>query len=186
MTACEHDHHAGCGAGVPAAPGRRTFVKLAALGAGAALLYGAAPRLALAGHAKALLLSCMDYRLIDANVKFMAAQDLDKDYDYVILAGASLGVVSDKFADWHATFWQHLAVAIQLHAIEEVVVLDHRDCGAYKLALGADAVSTPEKETAVHTATLTEFARQVREKQPKLEVRAFLMGLDGQAEPIKV
>ncbi|MFO1062078.1 MAG: carbonic anhydrase [Dongiaceae bacterium] len=185
MTTCDHER-AACRPGLPAAPGRRTFIKLATLGAGVALLYGAAPRLALAGHAKALMLSCMDYRLIDANVSFMREQGLDKEYDYVILAGASLGVVSDKFADWHATFWQHLDVAIKLHAIEEVIVVDHRDCGAYRLALGADAVATSEKELAAHVATLTEFARQVRDKQPKLGLQAFLMGLDGKAEPIKV
>ena len=167
--------------------GRRQFLKLATLGAGVALFMGAAPRFAMAsGKAKALMLSCMDYRLVDDAVKFMADQGLNNEYDHVVLAGASLGVVSETFKDWHGTFWQHLDVAIKLHGIEEVIVIDHRDCGAYKLALGAEAVETPEKETAVHTATIVDFAKQVKAKHASLGVKAYLMALDGKAEAVAV
>ena len=106
------------------------------------------------------MLSCMDYRLVDDFVYFMAQQGLHDGYDHVVLAGASLGVMSEKFAAWHETFWTHLDVAIQLHHVEEVVVLDHRDCGAYRLALGAEAVDTPEKETAAHADTIRRFAAE--------------------------
>lgn len=165
---------------------RRDFIKLAAIGAGAALFMSVAPKARAGGHAKALLLSCMDYRLVDDLVVFMNAKGLKDDYDHVVLAGASLGVMSDKFADWHKTFWEHLDVAIKLHHVEEVVVIDHRDCGAYKIALGAEAVATPEQETAVHTATLAAFAAEVHARHPDLKVGTFLMSLDGSVEPIPV
>lgn len=167
--------------------GRRQFIKLATLGAGVALFMSAAPRFAMAsGKAKALMLSCMDYRLVDDTVKFMADQGLNDEYDHVVLAGASLGVVSETFKAWHDTFWQHLDVAIKLHGIEEVIVIDHRDCGAYKLALGAEAVATPEKETAVHTATIVNFAKQVKAKHSTLGVKAYIMALDGKTEAVAV
>lgn len=165
---------------------RRDFIKLAALGAGAALFMSVAPKARAGGHAKALLLSCMDYRLVDDLVVFMNGKGLKDDYDHVVLAGASLGVMSDTFADWHKTFWEHLDVAIKLHHVEEVVVIDHRDCGAYKIALGADAVATPEQETAVHTATLAAFAAEVHGRHPDLKVETFLMSLDGSVEPVAV
>ncbi len=47
----------------------------------------------------------------------MAAQGFAGNYDQVILAGASLGAVTDKFPDWGRTFRQHLDVAIQLHGV---------------------------------------------------------------------
>lgn len=166
--------------------GRRDFIKIAAIGAGAALFMSVAPKARAGGHAKALLLSCMDYRLVDDLVAFMNAKGLKDNYDHVVLAGASLGVVSDKFADWHDTFWEHLDVAIKLHHVEEVIVIDHRDCGAYKLALGADAVATPDAESAAHAATLAAFAAQVHDRHPDLEVETFLMSLDGKVEAVAV
>jgi carbonic anhydrase len=166
--------------------GRRDFIRLAAIGAGAALFMSVAPKARAGGHAKALLLSCMDYRLVDDLVLFMHAKGLKDDYDHVVLAGASLGVVSETFADWHKTFWEHLDVAIELHHVEEVIVIDHRDCGAYTIALGGDAVATPEQENAVHAATLAAFAAQVHGRHPDLKIETFLMSLDGKVEAVAV
>jgi carbonic anhydrase len=180
-----HSHETDC-LGQRITYGRRDFLRLTALGASAALFFAASGKVQASGQAKALMLSCMDYRLVDDLAKFMEAEGLKDNYDHVVLAGASLGAVSDKFKDWHDTFWQHLDVAIKLHNIHEVIVIDHRDCGAYKLALGADAVSTPEKETSAHTTALTEFAALVKSKHAKLEVKAYLMALDGTTETIAV
>jgi carbonic anhydrase len=180
MISC-HDLHT---AGADPILGRRQFMRLAAMAGGVALFASTAPRLALAGQAKALLLSCMDYRLVDSVVKFMASKGLDNDYDYVVLAGASLGVVSDKFVRWHEVFWDHLALAMKLHHVEQVVVIDHRDCGAFTLALGADAVATPEKELHAHTQAIGAFVRQVHRRHPTLQTQGYLMALDGTAEAI--
>lgn len=164
--------------------GRRQLVALGLLGAGA-LAAGLAPGAALAGgNAKALMLSCMDYRLVDDLIRMMEAQGLHDNYDHVVLAGASLGVVHEKFADWHDTFWQHLDVAKQLHQIEEVIVIDHRDCGAYRLALGEAAVDSAEKETQMHQLAISEFALRVKARHPDLAVKGYLMALDGSAEEI--
>lgn len=167
--------------------GRRNFVRLATLGGGASLLGIVGPGAAMAGgQAKALMLSCMDFRLVDDLVTFMEAQGLHDNYDHVVLAGASLGVVHDTFADWHDTFWQHLVVAKQLHHIAEVIVIDHRDCGAYRLALGEQALDSTEKETQMHQLTITEFALRVKARHPDLAVMGYLMALDGTAEEIVI
>lgn len=167
--------------------GRRSFVKLAAVATGVGLFASWAPRLAFAGEAQALMLSCMDYRVVDPMVNFMSAKGLDGQYDHVVLAGASLGVVSKRFAGWHETFWEHLDVAIKLHHVHEVIVIDHRDCGAYKLAFGEDKVSTPEGETEAHTKTMQSFGKLVRKHHPDLtSIEAYLMALDGTAEKIDV
>lgn len=162
--------------------GRRRFLQIAAAGAG---LAAAAPQVAAAsGKARALMLSCMDYRLVDDFVRFMEGHGMHDAYDHVVLAGASLGAMSDRFAAWRATFWAHLDVAIQLHHIEEVIVLDHRDCGAYKLALGEDAVDTPEKERMAHLDMMQSFAIAVKQRHPDLQVRGWLMALDGTTEAV--
>lgn len=178
------------GAARPVAPcvthslGRRQFVGLGLLGA-ATFAAGFAPGGAQAGgNARALMLSCMDYRLVDDLTKMMETAGLHDNYDHVVLAGASLGAVHEKFADWHDTFWQHLDIARQLHQIEQVIVIDHRDCGAYRLALGEAAVDSTEKETQMHQLAIREFALRVKARHPDLHVAGYLMALDGSAEEI--
>ncbi len=165
---------------------RRGFVKLATLAAGVGLFACWAPRLAFGGEAEAILLSCMDYRVIEHMAAFMKTKGLEGKYDQVVLAGASLGVVSDKFESWHDVFWEHLDIAIKLHKVHELIVIDHRDCGAYKLALGEAAVAAPGDETAAHAATLRSFAKLVRDRSPSLPVEAYLMALDGATDKIAV
>ncbi|MCB1777176.1 MAG: twin-arginine translocation signal domain-containing protein [Candidatus Competibacteraceae bacterium] len=181
---------------------RRRFIQLATLGSGAALLGLATPwRLARAeaqaGHGaaksnaahaahdtEALLLSCMDYRLIDDMVKYMDGRGLTDQYDHVILAGASLGALTKEFKDWNTTFWEHLKISIDLHHINRVIVMDHRDCGAYKVILKADFAKDPTLEENVHAKYLRDLKQMIQKKHPKLEVETLLMNLDGTVQTI--
>ena len=183
-TARHHFHgHDCCGA----APldSRRSFLKIASLGAGAMLLAPMIPGTARAGGSvEALLLSCMDYRLVDDVVRYMDGRGLTNNYDHVILAGASLGALTDKKKAWGEAFWDHVEVAKQLHHIQKVIVMDHRDCGAYRVFLGQDLKDDREKETAVHAEQLRTLAAMVKDKHPDLEVELLLMSLDGSGEPV--
>ena len=163
-------------------PNRRQFVRLATVGAGASLFLGANP--ARAGAADALLLSCMDYRLIDDLVRFMDSKGLTDKYDHVILAGASAGATAEKFSSWNQTFWSHLQVAIDLHKVHKVIIVDHRDCGAFKIAYGEEHTKDAALERSVHAAVLLPLSLEIRQKYPKLHVETYLMALDGTVEPI--
>ena len=160
---------------------RRRFVALA----GAAMAELALPRFArAAAGTDALLLSCMDYRLTGKTTAYMADRGMAGKYDHVILAGASLGAVTHKFPDWGQTFRQHLGVAIELHHIHEVIVLDHRDCGAYKVILGKDYAGDPAAETRIHAEMLHKLRAEIRHAHPKLAVTLGIMALDGTVENI--
>lgn len=179
-------NHCGC-MPAPAGNGRREFLKLAALGGGASLLSVGAllPRESrAAGATEALLLSCMDYRLMDDVERYMAGRGLQNKYDHIVLAGASLGAVTDRFPAWNQTFWEHLDIAIQLHAIRRVIVMDHRDCGAYKVVLGAAHAKDPETEKAAHFQQLARLRGLLKDKHPQLEVEILLMALDGKVEAV--
>jgi carbonic anhydrase len=180
-----HDTHIGCTC--PPAPGRRKFLTLALMGGGAALLSPVLPRFAFAsGNVDALLLTCMDFRLLDHIGEYMNGRGLKHKYDHFILAGASLGALTDKQADWGKAFWEHVDVAKTLHHIHKVIVIDHRDCGAYKVFLGQDFGKDPAKETTVHTDYLHTLAAAIKRKHPDLEIELGLMALDGKVEEVKV
>lgn len=161
---------------------RRQFGALVAAGTGLALF----PTAAFAGHAEALALTCMDYRLVDDAVKFFDGLHLTNEYDQVSLAGASLGAVSPKFPSSNAAFWDHVGIAKTLHHIKKVIVVDHRDCGAYKVAFGGKFAAAPAAETAQHKEVMAKFKKALAKKHPDLGAEFYLMALDGTAEKIAV
>ncbi len=164
---------------------RRRFCRIAAIGGSAALFRVVFPGGRLeAAATDALLLSCMDYRLTEATERYMAGRGMRGKYDHVILAGASLGAITDKYPDWGRTFFEHLDVAIQLHQIHKVMVLDHRDCGAYKTILGQDLAANRPRETDVHATQLRALRTQIKKSHTDLEVELLLMALDGKVEPV--
>ncbi|MEI9888941.1 MAG: carbonic anhydrase [Rhizomicrobium sp.] len=160
---------------------RRGFASLALGAAG----LGAFPlRARAASHVTALALICIDYRLINDAVRFFDGLKLTDDYDQVELAGAGLAAVSRKFRSSNRAFWDHVTIAKTLHNIQKVVVLDHRDCGAYKVAFGDDYESEHDAETAQHKGVMLRAQAMLKRKHPDLASEFYLMALDGTAERV--
>lgn len=177
MTEHHHQHDGSC------CRARRQFLQMALVGGAVAGLGSALPfaPAQAGGHADALLLSCMDYRLVDDIVRYMDARSMTNNYDHVVLAGGSLGAVSDKL-NWGKTFWDHLDVAIKLHHINKVIVLDHKDCGAYRVVFERDF--TGDEELAIHREQLNKLRAAIKEKHPSLVVETLIMDLDGKVSPL--
>ena len=98
--------------------------------------------------AEALLLTCIDFRFF----KKIAEKMEGIKYDHVILAGAALGTNWPRREYWHTMFFDHLYLARELHNITRVIVMEHRECGAYGpkgLGLLPDKPD-PEDERRVH------------------------------------
>lgn len=162
--------------------GRRSVLGL--LG-GSALVAGLRPRLTLAsGGTEALLLKCIDYRLIEATGRYMAQRGMVGKYDELELAGASLGAKNDKNPAWATTFWDHVQVSLDLHHIHKIIIMDHRDCGEYKVIFGKDLAADPKEELAVHAAQMRSLKTDIGKKYPNFEVEMLLMALDGKVETV--
>ena len=137
-----------------------------------------------AGGVTALAITCIDYRLVDDAVKFFDSRKLTNDYDQVSLAGASLAAVSDKFPEANAAFWNQLGLAKQLHNIKKVIVVDHRDCGAYKAAFAKDYKADRAGETLQHKGVMQQVKDKLAKLHPDLQSEFYLMALDGSAERV--
>jgi carbonic anhydrase len=159
---------------------RRRFLQLSA-GAG---MLAAMPSLAFgaAGNYEAMLVTCIDPRFPQPTINYMKSRKMIGKYSQFTFAGASIGVVAPAFKAWAPAFWDNLAASMQLHNIPKVIAMNHRDCGAAKIAYGADAVKDKTTETATHKAALMEFKKQVAEKQPTLKVELGLMAVGGKVE----
>lgn len=123
-----------------------------------------------------LLLQCMDSRYPRRTIETMDSLGLRGKYDQLILAGASLGVVHKD--EWRITFLDQLGFAMREHGVSQVLILDHRDCGAYKKFLGVGP-EDPKKEKDEHIKVADRAIGIIRAKFPQLKaVRCLLLPIE--------
>jgi carbonic anhydrase len=135
--------------------------------------------------ASTLLISCVDFRLRDETKYLMSKVfGLKDDYDEIALPGAALALANDKYPHWTQTIEEIIVLLQGLHNIKRVILLDHRQCGAYNLIVGKDHAKTKESELAAHKEVLNKARRMIKNKMPDLKVYSLLMGLDGVVENI--
>ncbi len=119
---------------------------------------------------KALLLHCIDYRFVHATVHFMKSQGLIDRYDDVGAAGAAKNLV-DPYEHSDVEFiLRQIAIAKKLHDIQEVVIVNHRDCGAY----GKGTFANETEETERHTRDLGKAKQMIEHRVEGVKVRTFL------------
>lgn len=128
--------------------------------------------------AKAMVLSCMDFRFVNDKVNFLNKIGYKDDYSKFVLAGSSLGYNQDTFPEWSKSFDKHVELAKDLHNIDEVIVVDHMDCGAYRILYDNPSMSK-EEEYKLHRKNLHEFKSLINKKFPSLRVTLLLIDLDG-------
>ena len=129
-----------------------------------------------------MLLCCIDPRFPERTLDYMKGRNLLGKYSQFSIAGAAIGVVAPAFKAWHKAFWDNLAASIELHRISAVIAIDHRDCGAAKIAYGAAKVASPEIEAHTHRVALMQFRNELSRRHPKLTAELGLMDLSGKVE----
>ena len=171
---------------LPPGLGRRGFLRAAAAGAaGLALAPGRAYAQAATPY-KAMLLSCVDPRTQAPIANWMTKPvpdshsiGLEGKYSQFTIAGAAVGVVAPSFpAAWRDTFWDNFSATIQLHRIQNLVVVDHSNCGAVGIAYGEDVLNDPKLELDAHMDDVTELKRELSIRHPDAGFQAWYVARD--------
>jgi len=160
---------------------RRSFLRLLA-GIGVTVGFTPVRSWAQKPTYEAMLLSCIDPRFVDPVHSYMKTRGLDGKYSQFTIAGAAIATEAKAFTSWRPAFWDNLAASIELHKIKRVIAIDHRDCGAARIAYGAESIANLSVETETHRRVLEAFRQDVGRRQPGLEVETGLMALDGSIE----
>lgn len=141
-----------------------------------------------AHDARAIVLTCMDFRLLDDIVNTMDKLGYNNNYDQFILAGGALSYVNDDVDNltknkdlWRAVFDEHVDLASKLHNIKEIIAFDHMNCGAYKAIYGE---MTEDEERHHHRENIKKFMEKIHKKYNNKTLSGFVMNLDGSAEHI--
>jgi hypothetical protein len=112
----------------------------------------------------ALVISCVDCRLLDDLVRFLDHDNLNNRYYHLTFAGCALGLskaappyhphcghraehtcVPFDLSHWKDTLREHLRLVLTLTkgGLTDVYVVEHADCGAYAALLGVDYYANP-------------------------------------------
>ena len=163
------------------------------------------------GLVTALVITCIDFRLIDEAVTYFdTIKKLKNKYDEMIVAGASLGyntscnnvklpsVYNPLKSASDSTLWtkcvdDHISISSALHSITEIIVMDHLGCGAYNGQYGGTKTNPLliYDELKYHVDQLNTFmaAINTKYKNPKynapeipFKVVPLLMSLDGSVD----
>ena len=124
-----------------------------------------------------MVLACIDPRFQNLTYNYLKKKKLIGKYSAFTIAGAAVGVTNNKFKQWHKTFYDNLATSIQLHQIEKLIVINHKDCGAAKIANGKKEF-TSVNEKKIHQESFLKIKKQIKKKFPKLKVELNLISLD--------
>ncbi|MEA5572320.1 carbonic anhydrase [Calothrix sp. UHCC 0171] len=158
---------------------RRHFLKSLLPGAVAlTMLQSAAPAQAEVHRAKALVLSCIDFRFLTAERFFLGKKNLGGEYDWTALAGASLAVTGFPHPSDAEAFWDQLDISSRLHQINKVIIIDHQDCGAYATMIDPNLSQDPKRELEMHTDYLNRAYKSIRDRYPHLEVELYFATLN--------
>jgi hypothetical protein len=151
-----------------------------------------------------LVISCIDFRLLDDLTRFLDRDNLTNRYYHVAFAGTSLafreGVETPEsfhFDAWGEMLADHVRAVLKLtdKKLYDIYLVEHRDCGAYRVWAGKDFDNSEEGQQAEKDLH-QEYAGALRdrlhrlfaglidsgeaERQPR--VLSFLMDVRGNIE----
>ena len=109
---------------------------------------------------KAMVLSCIDPRFQPLVYNYLKRKKLTGKYSAFTIAGSAIGVTHNKFKKWHSVFIENLSTTIKLHKIEKLIVINHTDCGAAKIANGNKRFDSLIEEN-IHKSSFIEIKRKI-------------------------
>ena len=128
-----------------------------------------------------MVLSCIDPRFQPIVFNYLKKKKLNSKNSLFTIAGASIGVTTQRFKKWHKVFWDNFDASIKLHNIKKLIVINHRDCGVAKIINGRKEFSN-KNETKVHKNAFQKIRKIFKKKYPKLSIELKIISLSGKVE----
>lgn len=145
--------------------------------------YGGGHKNGAMAHVPVCAVWCSDGRLGQAREQATTRLGI---VDLVARPGAALLFVNDKTRE---SALDEIRTLYQLHHFPEIHLVDHTDCGAYRLTYPEVGEGGLDKEIELHCQNLREAARIINEDEQlgSVTVRCFLRHLDrGSTEEVPV
>ena len=129
-----------------------------------------------------LVLSCIDYRFPHLVCDYLDDHGLIGNYDIFTLPGASLGACCSEYPHWNETFEEVINLALDIHSIKKIIVINHEECGAFQKLRGVPAQKSDE--ILMHKAQAKVTNEWLEAHFPDLNYEFIYMKLCGDAEKL--
>jgi carbonic anhydrase len=134
---------------------------------------------------KALVLSCIDYRVLEAERYFLSLQNLGNLYDMTALAGSSLALSGVPHQADAMAFWDQLDISYRVHHIKKVIILDHQDCAAFAYKINPQLSDDPKLELQTHQESMSRAYWAIRDKYPDLNIELYFVSLNAEVKSLE-
>jgi hypothetical protein len=134
---------------------------------------------------KALVLSCIDYRVLEAERYFLSLQNLGNLYDMTALAGSSLALSGVPHQADAMAFWDQLDISYRLHHVKKVIILDHQDCAAFAYKINPQLSDDPKLELQTHQESMSRAYWAIRDKYPDLNIELYFVSLNAEVKSLE-
>jgi carbonic anhydrase len=134
---------------------------------------------------KALVLSCIDYRVLEAERYFLSLQNLGNLYDMTALAGSSLALSGVPHQADAMAFWDQLDISYRLHHVKKVIILDHQDCAAFAYKINPQISDDPKLELQTHQESMSRAYWAIRDKYPDLNIELYFVSLNADVKSLE-
>lgn len=116
---------------------------------------------------KTLLIRCMDFRLNNEIGRWTRESDLFRGgFDIISVAGAGKSF-ADGSEEIKNNFLENIAVSVELHKAEKIIIFHHSDCGAYAKSYN---FSSPEEEREKQIEDMKKAKQIILAKYPEVEI----------------
>ncbi len=122
-----------------------------------------------------LVIHCIDFRLGKTIKKYLEGQNLLGDCDIVSVAGAAKNIASPENDSEREFLMKQIDISKKLHNINEVILINHSDCGAYG---GSSAFNSNTEEKERHFQDMERATNIIREKYHDLKIKKMLADID--------
>jgi len=132
---------------------------------------------------KALVVTCIDYRLHERLAAFLSDRGLDIDgADVIRVAGGVRMLIRPEYTRDKEWLLEQFSYAYEVHGVREIHLINHEDCGVY----GPELEPDPKVEFVMQRQDLRSAGALIRRTLHDVEVHTWLMREDGRLERVEL
>ena len=125
--------------------------------------------------ADAIIITCYDNRIFNVRKAFVRDHLKLERPDVVEVAGGIKNITQGNDAE-RALMLEQIRIAMTLHHAKRVILMPHRDCGAYG---GSKQFANAEAEYEFHAGEMAKAMEIIKKAFPDIAVEGYLLDFDG-------
>lgn len=117
---------------------------------------------------QALVINCMDFRLVAETKKYLESLGLAGQYDLLCVAGSTKEIAQPPGESARKFLLKNIGISHNLHQARQMILIHHSDCGAYG---GQQAFANEKQEKETYVKDMKKSAKIIKNSFPEFSVK---------------